>query len=171
MKLSDKLRSRRWKSHPLTMGGHAWEDDDAPLHAGDCLEKCEMLFEEVLRSVTKANGSGDKNSLDAVENSIRAMLLGLRSEPLPVAAYYVLEDGKRRALPSNVEEAIDVIREEFIAGHSHGVLRVKEPVEIHVGGPLHASGEKDWATFELEARAWLTRVNAVLLEKKIQKDC
>ena len=130
-----------------------------------------MLFEEVLRSVAKTKSSGDANSVEGVENRIRVMLLELRSEPLPVMAYYILEDGKRRALPSNVEEAIDVIREEFIAGHSHGVLRAKEPVEVDVGGPLHASGQKDWATFELEARAWLARVNAVNLQKEIQKDC
>ncbi len=166
MKMSDKLRSRRWKSHPLT-SGHAWEDDDTPLHAGDSLERCEMLFEEVLRVVAKSKSSGDANSMEGVENRIQVMLLELRSEPLPVTAFYVLEDGKRRALPSNVEEAIDVIREEFIAGHSHGVLRVREPVEIHVGGPLCASGDKDWATFELEARAWLARVNAVHLQREI----
>ena len=83
MKMSDKLRSRRWKSQPLT-SGHAWEDDDTPLHASDCLERCEMLFEEVLRSVAKTKSSGDANSVEGVENRIRVMLLELRSEPLPV---------------------------------------------------------------------------------------
>jgi hypothetical protein len=170
MKLSDRLRSHQWRCHPSTPNGQGWENDDTPLHAGDCLEKCEMLFEDVLCSFAKIQRRDDANLIESVASRIRIMLSELRAETIPVAAFYVLEDGKHRPLPSNVEEAIDLLREEFIAGHSHGVLKLKEPAGIDVGGALHASGEKDWAVFEIEARAWLARANAFALHKEIQKN-
>ncbi len=108
----------------------------------------------------------DKNARDGgltwTETTLiefRSALADLRGRPIDggVTAYYVLEDGKLRTLPLDIDAAIDLIREEFVAGHIHGTLCLRDVGGNDVGLMLHATGDRGWAMFEIEARAWLKK--------------
>ncbi|WP_363352392.1 hypothetical protein [Methylocystis echinoides] len=79
----------------------------------------------------------------------------------------MLEDGKLRALPFDVEAAIEVLREEFIAGHTHGVLCVTNSNGDQEGDRLIAQGERDWPAFEAKARVWLMQAVDIALKRRL----
>jgi hypothetical protein len=154
MKLSDRLRCHKWKSSSLTPGDYGWEYSEDPIKAADSLDACERLLSDVLFCV-------DREELDSemLWARVRGALADLQGRRIggDVKIYYILEDQKLRALPFNVEAAIEILREEFIAGHSHGVLCVKDANGNDAGDRLSARGERDWAAFEVAARTWLIK--------------
>jgi hypothetical protein len=163
MKLSNRLRNHRWKSGSLSPGDHGWDYSDDPLKAADFLDKMESLLHDLQRS-----NSESKTVNDGIQARIRVLLAELEGKSVSgvVTAYYILEDKKRRLLPLNVDEAIEVLREEFIAGHTHGTLCVKDARGDDDGDALVAQGEHDWATFEVKARAWLAKaINLALIRQ------
>ncbi len=153
MKLSNRLRSHKWKSSSLSPGDYGWEYSDDPLKAADSLDKCEDLLEDLLSCIGNV-----ETGHEMLWARVRIALADLQGQLTKgkVAIYYILEDKKLRALPFDVEAAIEILREEFIAGHTHGVLCVKDSNGDEKGHRLVARGERDWPAFELKARAWLT---------------
>jgi hypothetical protein len=154
MKLSERLRNHRWKSGSLSPGDHGWDYSDAPIQAAHVLDQLERLLRDLQRSMSEAR------RLDSeVEARIRIMLAELEGKSVKnvFSAYYILEDKKRRPLPLNVDEAIEILREEFIAGHTHGVLCIEDSCGAVDGEVLEAQGERNWAAFESKARAWFTK--------------
>ena len=160
MKLSNRLRSHKWKSSSLAPGDHGWDYSEDPIKGAGSLDRCEELLNDILSCVDKAEF--DNETLWA---RVRAVLADLQGRPIggEVTVSYILEDNKLRALPFNVEAAIEILREEFIAGHTHGVLCVKDANGNDQGDRLRARGERDWAGFEGEARVWLTKAISVAL--------
>jgi hypothetical protein len=160
MKLSTRLRSHKWKSSSLAPG---WEYNEDPIKAAGTLDLCEELLQDVLLCVNK--GEFGNATLWA---RVRTVLADLQGRPIDgeVKIYYILEDKKLRTLPFNVEAAIEILREEFIAGHTHGVLCVKDANGNDEGDRLSARGEHDWTAFEVEARAWLIKAINVALVKQ-----
>jgi hypothetical protein len=160
MKLSNKLRSHKWKASSLAPGDHAWEYSEDPIRAAGSLDRCEALLHDLLSCVDKAELDND-----TLWARVRAVLADLQGRPIggDVTLYYILEDQKLRTLPFNVEAAIELLREEFIAGHSHGVLCVKDANGNNEGDVLRARGERDWPAFEEKARAWLTKAIDIAL--------
>jgi hypothetical protein len=163
MKLSSRLRNHRWKSGALAPGDHGWDYSDDPIKAADFLDKAESLLRELQRSnsVPKAIDVG-------MQARIRVLLAELEGKTVSTAVtpYYILEDKKRRPLPLNVDEAIEILREEFIAGHTHGTLCIKDASGADDGDALVARGEHDWAAFEFKARAWLAKaINLALIRQ------
>ena len=66
--------------------------------------------------------------------------------------YYMRDNHTFRPLPPSVEQAVEVLREEYAKGWSYGMLCVGD-------GPRRSStchGGKEFAEFEPRARAWLT---------------
>lgn len=154
MRLSERLRNHRWKSGSLIPGDHGWDYSDIPIKAAVVLDQLEGLLRDL-------HSTSDSRRFDsAVEARIRILLAKLEGKTVKdqISAYYVLEDKKRRPLPLNVDEAIEVLREEFIAGHTHGALCVEGARGAFGGEVLEAHGEHNWAAFESKARAWLTTV-------------
>jgi hypothetical protein len=163
MRLSSRLRGHRWKSGSLSPGDHGWDFSDDPIKAADFLDKMESLLHDLQRSYSESNAIND-----GFKARIRVLLAELEGKSVSsaVTAYYVLEDKKRRALPLNVDEAIEILREEFIAGHTHGALCIEDALGDEDGDELVARGERDWATFELKARTWLAKaINLALLRQ------
>ncbi len=163
MKLSDKLRSHKWKASSLAPGAHGWEYSEDPITAASSLDRCEALLHDLLSSLGKTEFANE-----ALWARVRAALADLRGRPIggEVTIYYILEDQKLRTLPFNIEAAIELLREEFIAGHTHGVLCVKDATGNIQGDILRAKGERDWAAFEVNARAWLTKAIDIALIRK-----
>jgi ABC-type phosphonate transport system ATPase subunit len=163
MKLSDRLRCHKWKSSSLAPGDHGWDYSEDPIKAADALDRCEELLDDLLSCMGKRE-SGD----GAIWARVQTVLADLQGRPIGggVTIYYVLEDRKLRELPFNVEAAIDLLREEFIAGHTHGVLCVKDANGDDEGDRLMARGERDWPAFEVKARAWLMKaINIALMRQ------
>ncbi len=160
MKLSNRLRSHKWKSSSLAPGDHGWEYSDDPVKAADALDRCEELLDGLLSCMGKQEFGNE-----AIWAGVRTLLADLQGRPVggEVTIYYILEDRKLRALPFNVEAAIEILREEFIAGHTHGVLCVKDSKGDDEGDRLMARGERDWPAFEVRARAWLTKATSIAL--------
>jgi hypothetical protein len=154
MKLSERLRSHRWRLGSLNPGDHGWDYSDDPIKAADLLDKLETLLYALRQSISKS-----KRFDDELESRVRILLAELEGTSVrdAVSAYYILEDKKRRLLPLNVDEAIEILREEFIAGHTHGSLCVADASGNLGGDVIEARGEHDWAAFESRARAWLAR--------------
>lgn len=155
MKLSKRLRDHQWKSSSLALGDHGWDYDDDPVRAANLLDECEIAFEDVLSFAERLQSSGADGEPALMR--ARAALAKLRDRPIisDFTPYYILDENKRRALPFDVDSAIDIIREEFIAGHSHGTLCAKDTNLNDIGPVVRATGEKDWSNFERRARAWL----------------
>jgi len=154
MRLSERLRNHRWKSGSLSPGDHGWDFSDDPIKAADLLHKAETLLRDLQGS------NPEPTRVDEVfETRIRILLAELEGKSVGhvVSAYYILEDKKRRLLPLNVDEAIEILREEFIAGHTHGALCIEDASGDLGSDVLEARGEHNWAAFEANARAWLTR--------------
>jgi hypothetical protein len=163
MKLSNRLRSHKWKSSSLSPGDHGWDYNEDPIKAADSLDKCEELLDDLLSCIGKQESGNE-----ALWARVRAALADLQGWPIggEVTIYYVLEDRKLRALPFNVEAAIEILREEFIAGHTHGVLCVKGANGDDEGDRLMARGEREWPAFEMRARAWLMKaINIALMRQ------
>jgi ABC-type phosphonate transport system ATPase subunit len=158
MKLSNRLRSHKWKSSSLAPGDHGWDYSEDPIKAAGALDRCEELLDDLLSCMGK-RGSGN----EAIWARVRTVLADLQGRPIggEVTIYYILEDRKLRELPFNVEAAIDVLREEFIAGHTHGVLCVKDANGDDEGDRLMARGEREWPAFETKARAWLMKAISI----------
>jgi hypothetical protein len=164
MKLSSRLRNHRWKSGSLAPGDHGWDYNDEPIKAADFLDRTEALLRDLQRSISEAK------AIDVgMQASIRILLVELEGKSISgtVTPYYILEDKKRRVLPLNVDEAIEIIREEFIAGHTHGTLCMKDASGSDDGNVLAARGEHDWAAFELKARAWLANAIGLALIRQV----
>ncbi len=163
MKLSNRLRDHKWKSSSLAPGDHGWDYSDDPIKAADALDQCEELLDELLSDMCK-----HKSGNEALLAHVRIVLADLQGRPIggEVTIYYVLEDKKLRSLPFNVEAAIEILREEFIAGHTHGVLCVKDSKGGDEGDRLMARGERDWPAFEAKARAWLIKATNIALMRQ-----
>jgi hypothetical protein len=163
MKLSGRLRNHRWKSGSLAPGDHGWDYSEDPIKAADFLDKTESLLRDLQRS------NSEPKAIDVgMQARIRVLLAELEGKSVSTALtpYYILEDKKRRLLPLNVDEAIEILREEFIAGHTHGTLCIKDLSGADVGDALVARGEHDWATFEFKARAWLAKAINLALTRQ-----
>lgn len=169
MKLSSRLRSRQWKAAARAPGDHAWEYSDDPVMAADLLDECEAALQKLISVAEQLEALPQSISPPDAFAPARAALAKLHGRPIEsdVTAFYVREDHKRRALPLDVDAAIDIIREEFIAGHSRGSLCAKDANSNHVAVVIRARGEKKWAAFEIEARAWLASVRDVALKKTL----
>lgn len=69
----------------------------------------------------------------------------------PRVLWYMRDNHTFRRLPANVDDAIAILRDEFGAGETYGMLCTKEgPM---VGKYEHA--REDWGDFERRARRWL----------------
>ncbi|QGM97208.1 hypothetical protein [Methylocystis parvus] len=167
MKLSSRLRTHQWKASSLSPGDHGWEYCDDPIKAADLLDECEAAIRDVAAFAEKSETSGDAVFPQGVLAGARAALAKLLGRPIEsdVTAVYVREDNRSRALPLDVDAAIDIIREEFIAGHTHGTLCATDAAANEVAAPLHAETGKDWMTFEVAARNWLVDVRDAALRK------
>ncbi len=163
MKLSGRLKNHRWKSSSPAPGDHGWTYSDDPAKAAELLDICEELLDNLLSSRGKSESGND-----AFWARVGTVLADLQGRPIggEVAIYYILEDRKLRALPFNVESAIEILREEFIAGHTHGVLCIKDTNGKVEGDILRARGERDWPGFETAARTWLTKAISMALTKQ-----
>jgi hypothetical protein len=163
MKLSNRLRSHKWKSSSLAPGDHGWDYSEDPMKAADALDRCEELLDELLSGMGKRECGNE-----ALWARVRIVLADLQGRPIggEVTIYYILEDRKLRALPFNVEAAIEILREEFIAGHTHGVLCVKDSNGDDEEDRLMARGEHDWPAFEVKARAWLVKAISIALMRQ-----
>jgi hypothetical protein len=64
--------------------------------------------------------------------------------------YYMRDNHTFRALPLDVDKALAVIMEEFLAGYIYGMLCTKSTKDWRI---LHANG--DWFEFKPLARNWL----------------
>lgn len=163
MKLSDRLRNHRWKSGSLTPAEHGWEYNDDPIKAADLLDRLESLLRDLPPTISES-----KIFSDRIQERVRLSIAELegRSIGSGITAFYILEDKKQRPLPLNVDQAIELLREEFIAGHTHGTLCVRDASGRDEGDVLEAQGEHDWAAFEFKARAWLTKaINLALVSQ------
>lgn len=65
--------------------------------------------------------------------------------------YYMREDHSFRRLSGDIDAMLVMVREDFDAGHQHGMLCSKAPgfQEVH--------GRGDWSDFEARARASLEK--------------
>lgn len=71
--------------------------------------------------------------------------------------WYMRDNHTFRELPLSVEQAMEAIREEFVAGYSYGMLCTKRP---GAAAPLHAGKRydefvplaRDWLAAEIAAR-------------------
>lgn len=70
--------------------------------------------------------------------------------------YYMRDNHTFRKLPHDESDAISIIREEFEAGWTHGMLCSK--ISCATDTVVHARGMEDWDRFEAEARIWLSKV-------------
>jgi hypothetical protein len=154
MKLSHRLRNHRWKSGSMTPAEHGWDYNDDPIKAADLLDRLESLLHDLPPTISESKLFNDR-----IQERVRLLLAELegRSVNTVVTAFYILEDSKQRPLPLNVDEAIEILREEFIAGHTHGTLCIRGASGRDEGDVIKAQGEHDWAAFEFKARAWLAR--------------
>lgn len=74
-------------------------------------------------------------------------------EPQPVRCWYMLENHTFCPLPLDVDEAIQVMREERDAGNTYGMLCGTPDGVVHP--PVTAGRANEWEAFEAQARPWL----------------
>lgn len=82
-------------------------------------------------------------------------------DPAVLPIWYMRDNHTFLRLPLNVDQALQLIRQEFVEGMSYGMLCSKNN-ELPL---VHAEGPERWPVFEIAAREWLKR--AVKLAKEI----
>lgn len=74
-------------------------------------------------------------------------------EPQSVKITYMRDNHTFRSLPLEVEGAMKILRDEFSAGNTYGML-CGYPKGV-VDSVVHARDQARWHEFEIEAREWL----------------
>ena len=91
------------------------------------------------------------NGSNATEQGVFSTAgLGVTEWPERVL-WYMRDNHTFRRLPANVDDAMAILRDEFDAGETYGMLCTKQ-------GPMAGKNEharKDWGDFEPRARRWL----------------
>jgi hypothetical protein len=90
-------------------------------------------------------------------------------EALPqyVTAHYMRDNHTFLSLPLDIEDALQLLRNERDAGWTYGML-CGRPTGV-VPEPIHARGLEYWDSFERAARYWLTAAIAKSKPPKEQK--
>lgn len=94
----------------------------------------------------------------------REKLLRVIDAQKAVQIWYMRDNFTFKALPLEVEQAIEILRNERDAGYTYGML-CGRPVGV-TPPVLHAGGEEEWDSFEDKARLWI----AAVIEKTWTKE-
>jgi hypothetical protein len=171
MKLSERLRDRKWKLSLSASSADEYKYNDDATKAADLLDECEDVIRSLLSIVDKVDPGAEAASQSVALVRARVALSKLEDGAIEgeVKIFYRRENDSLRPLPLDIDAAIDSIREEFIAGHTHGSLcSIDENMNDFVD-VLPASRADRWDDFEFKAREWLARHVDVASRKKGHK--
>jgi hypothetical protein len=155
MKLSKTLRNHQWQvSSSATVGGD-WHFSDAPLKAAELLDECEACLREILSDPDLVGPRDGEKSILAHARLTLSKLRDRETTP-ELRLFYVRENNTLRELPKDIDAAIETVRDEFVAGHTRGMLCCKGEDMQDVCDGLYAHGVENWADFETKARQWLS---------------
>jgi hypothetical protein len=171
MKLSERLRDRQWKLSLLASSADQYEYNDVSTKAADLLDECEDVIRNMLSFVDKVDPGNEATSHSIALVRARVALSKLEGRAIEgeVKIFYRREDDSLLPLPLDIDAAIDSIREEFVAGHTHGTLCSKDENINDFVDALPAGGADRWDDFEFKAREWLARHVDVASRKKGDK--
>ncbi|MEK4031645.1 hypothetical protein WOA01_00980 [Methylocystis sp. IM2] len=155
MKLSQRLRSHRWKTGSSASHADEWRFSADPIRAAELLDECEASLREILSYPDLVRPSATQES-PFVRARMMLSKLNDRGVTPEIGLFYVRENNTLRKLPKDIDAAIEIIREEFVAGHTQGMLCRKDRDLNYVGEGLFAHGVENWADFESRARLWLS---------------
>lgn len=102
--------------------------------------------------------------IEEARSEERERLLRVIDAQKAVQIWYMRDNFTFRELPLEVEQAIEILRNERDAGYTYGML-CGRPVGV-TPPVLHAGGEEWWDSFEDKARLWI----AAVIEKTWTKE-